>query len=157
MTTQRRAQSQQRRSRWSGFLGDVQNEATTFKEILREAAARKDQSNRDYAECAQRSFNAIHNVVRKKPDPARMTPNHFSRLPGFRPPPSDSPRSMVSGQGYEYDTSPPMRDRWPKRPITRNSLRILNPTRLNDYPAIVRPKDVACVMGAYVNPAAEWI
>jgi hypothetical protein len=155
MTVSRRSQSQQRRSRWSGFLGDVQNESVTFKEILRESAARKEQSNQDYRTFAQLSFNAIHNVVRKKPDPSRMTPNRYSRLQGFHPPPSQISEPPVTP--FEFDTRVANHNRWPERPVTRNSLRVLNPVRLRDYSGMARHKDVPCILGAQVSDVTELL
>jgi hypothetical protein len=120
MAAARRSRSQQRRSRWTGFLNDVQNESVTFKEVLLQSAVRKEQSNRDCQTFAQLSFNAIPNVVRKQPDPARMTPDDYSRLRGFPPraaKPSNPPNSLS-----EYETHIRSRARRPGRSATRNSL-----------------------------------
>jgi hypothetical protein len=146
----RRSQSvQRRRSRWAGFLGDVKSESSTFKDILSKAAVQKAQVNRDYKTYAQRSFNAIHNVVRKKPDPSRMTPDHRSRMPDFHPEPPavDAPPESP----FEFDARIPNRDRWPVRPVTAGSCRVLTPVRLRDYPGVSRAKDITCVLGAPVS------
>jgi hypothetical protein len=143
--------SPRRKSQWAGFLGDVRNESTTFKEILQRASAEKTESNAQFKACAQHSFNAIHNVVRKKPDqvgrPLRQATRASSTLT----------RSNAPESPFEFEHKVANHDRWPVRPVTKVSQRILTPTRLGDHPGVARPKDIVCILGWPVSRHAELL
>jgi hypothetical protein len=133
--------SAKRRSRWAGFLGDVRNETATFTEILRQGATVQEKSNAQFKQSAQRSFNAIHNVVGKKPDQSGRPPTQ----PRTRS--QTAQRFSIPESPFEYEFKSANHDRWPVRPVTRGSERVFSQVRLGDYPNIARPKDVPYLTG----------
>jgi hypothetical protein len=133
-----------KRSRWNGFLGDVKRESCAFKEVLMNASAEKEESNRRFKESAQYSFRAIRYAARKNPDPTKAVPRLTrpqTRSAGG-PPEKKSP--------WEFDENEKCHT-WPARPITRISQRVLSPVRLQDYPPNSRPQDIICLYGLPVD------
>jgi hypothetical protein len=127
------------------FLRDAKHESRVFKEILTRNSAQKEDMVGHYEICRQRSFKAIHDLKRKSPDPSRAVP----RLSG---------RSSRAVSGASKRTSPFAFDnkddnhtRWPVRPITRQSRRVLTPAYLQDYPDLKRHHDITCVFGAPIS------
>jgi hypothetical protein len=151
MQTSPQEASPKRRSRWAGFIGDVRNETATFKEILRQGATQQERSNVQFTQSAQRSFNAIHNIVRRKIDES-------GRPPAQRRGPSQSaPTLAIPESPFEYDFKIANHDRWPVRPVTRGTQRIFAPVRLRDYPKITRPKDIPYLTGWPVTKNGELL
>lgn len=128
--------------RWNGFLTDIHQESTTFGEVVKSGILVKDMNEIDYKKHAQRSFNAIHNVERKKPDPNKMV---------FRQKRKSTTRSINDQpkNPFQYETRLANYNNWPKRPGTAR--RILTPVRLGDYPDMERPKDVIALFGKPVS------
>jgi hypothetical protein len=135
-----------KRSRWNGFLGDVKRESSAFKDVLVQASLQKEESNEQFRQFAQISFNAIHNVQRRKPDPSKAVPRltRPQTRSASRPPPKKSV--------WEFEDKDANHTRWPVRPITRTSKRILTPVRVQDYGSLPRPSDIVCVYGAQISP-----
>jgi hypothetical protein len=138
--------------RWNDFLGDVRQEGAAFKEVLRAVADQKERANTTFARASQKSFNAIHNVARRKMDESRAVPR-LSRQGTRGLVSRDAPKINLA-----FDVRISNHDRWPRRSSsTRSSQRIFSPTRLNDYRALGGPpaKDMICLYGSPVHNFSE--
>lgn len=126
--------------RWKGFLSDIKVESDAFKDALKQSAQMKEVSNRDYQNCSKKSFQSLHRSMKKTTDPSRAVPR-LSR-------PQTRTRETRKDQelGFESEMRITNQHKWPVRNVTRSSLRVLTPTKLQDY-QIKRPKDVVCVFG----------
>lgn len=126
--------------RWKGFLSDIKEESCAFKAVLKESAALKEESNRHYQTCSQKSFMSLHRSMKRSPDPSRAVPR-LSR------PQTRTKEKRKEEANFELDMRVTNQHKWPVRNVTRSSLRVLTPTKLQDY-QIERPKDIVCVFGA---------
>jgi hypothetical protein len=131
------------------FLSDVRRESRSFKEAMARTEALKKESNAHFQVCAHLSFAAIHSVNRASADPSRAVP----RL--SRPQTRSCSRVSKKRSVFEFDDKDDNHTRWPVRPITLTSQRVLTPRRLLDYPEQGRPHDIICVFGAPVGPGDD--
>lgn len=131
-------------TRWNGFLNDIHQESNTFGEIVKSGSIVKEQNDQEFKATAQKSFNAIHNVKRKKSDPSKMVPRQKRKQ-------IKSLNTHDKNQ-FQHDMRLANYSNWPLRPNT-STKRILSPTRLADYPEMKRPKIVPTLLGEPVaNP-----
>lgn len=131
-------------NRWTGFLNDIQQESNQFGEIVKNGSIVKEKNDQEFKQTAQKSFNAIHNVKRKKADPNKMVPRQKRRQ-------IKSLNAKDKNQ-FHHDMRLANYSNWPLR-ATSPTKRILSPIRLGDYPNMKRPMDVPTMLGEPVaNP-----
>ena len=119
--------------RWSGFVFDVHNEASRFKEDFDRASERHGQIDKDFKKVAQLSFNAIHNVKRVKPMGVQGVP----KVRRQKKPETHEPTFQYCDLDFEFDHKEANHTKWPRRICSAQ--RLLSPQRLRTV-YDVRPK-----------------
>lgn len=132
--------------RWSGFVFDVKNEASRFKEDFDRASERHGKIDQDFKKVAQLSFNAIHNVKRVKPVGVQGVP----KVRRSKKKEEHEPTFQYCDLEFEFDKKEANRTRWPTRPCSAQ--RLLSPQRLRTV-YDVRPKhrDLYVVSGEVID------
>jgi hypothetical protein len=129
-------------SRWSIFLVDIRNEAVKFLGVLTRAGTDHRAANCEFERWKRQSFNAIHNVRRRKPadDGGVFRTRH--RAP---PQPGKRPQDGLF---------PAPRPRPPARSVP---LRLLAPERLRTIFGVgPKPRDTFVVGGLKVYNRNDW-
>lgn len=140
--------------RWNGFISDIKEESSAFKQVLKDAKTSRDKSNEDYEKFAIRSYKVIH----RPPKGENKYNNSVPRLSAQSQRPSRNKNRSINLRGkasnssdlpFEYDVRITNHDKWPNRPSS--AYRIFKSVRLNDYPDVQRKKDMVCVMGSPIR------
>lgn len=127
--------------KWNGFVRDLKEESGTFQMVLDQAKNDHQDANVKYKECAQLSFNSIHNVKRQKPPEEHMIP----RVPHPKPKPMEKSKTQ-----FEYDTKVSNHSSWPKR--TTSAMRLFHPKKLDTiYSVKPKPRDTFVLTGAFLT------
>ena len=132
--------------KWSIFLHDIRNESHNLSEAYSKASHDHTQVNDEYKKASQLSFNAIHNIKRRRPLPENMIP----RVP------HPKPKSELSNMSDEFslfssnNSSQFKHTEWPKR--ASSATRYLSPDKLASiYNVKKRPVDEYVVTGEQMD------
>jgi hypothetical protein len=134
-------------SRWSIFLVDIRNEAARFREVLHRADNDQKAVNSEFETSARHSFNAIHNVRRRRP---ALDDGVFRMRHRQPPPPPPKP---------DDDLFPAPRVCPRVRPTARSAsvMRLLAPERLRTvYNVEPKPRDTFVVGGHKIFDQADF-
>lgn len=135
---------------WFNFVRQLKEDSKIMKTIIKKGHEDGVNSNKEYSEFRQKTFNAIYGVKRKPATEIERVPKArrigCSSLSTSRTAPQKSYVKEI-----EFEMPPTNTYNWPKR--NSSAKRVFRPVKLNDYPNMKRKKDLIILYGAPVHEA----
>lgn len=135
---------------WFSFVRQLKEDTKIMKNVIKKGHEDGVNSNKEYSEFRQKTFNAIHGVKRKPASEIERVPRARrtgrSTLSTSRTAPQ---KTFV--KEIEFEMPPTNTYNWPKR--NSSAKRVFKPVKLNDYPNLNRKKDMIILYGAPVHEA----